>query len=115
MPSEQELTSLWQFIEGAASAFYEADGLDSSTSLTGLSGTVSDNFTYHSFGNVASSTGSFTQPFRCTDREFDPETSLDYYRARYYDPRMGRFISEDPITFFGGINFIDMSVILRPG
>jgi hypothetical protein len=30
---------------------------------------------------------------------------LYYYRARYYDPKIGRFISEDPISFLGGINF----------
>ncbi len=30
---------------------------------------------------------------------------LNYYRARYYDPTIGRFISEDPIRFTGGINF----------
>jgi RHS repeat-associated protein len=90
---------------GAASAFYEADGLNSITSLSGLSGNVSDSFVYDSFGNVASSTGSFTQPFRYTGREFDPETSLDYYRARYYDSAAGRFLSEDPLQFDGGINF----------
>jgi RHS repeat-associated protein len=28
-----------------------------------------------------------------------------YYRARYYDPTLGRFFSEDPITFSGGNNF----------
>ncbi len=33
------------------------------------------------------------------------ETGLYYYRARYYDPTVGRFISEDPIGFGGGINF----------
>jgi RHS repeat-associated protein len=40
-----------------------------------------------------------------TGREWDPEIGLYYYRARYYDPRMGRFISEDPIRFLGGVNF----------
>lgn len=35
----------------------------------------------------------------------DPETGLYYYRARYYDPKWGRFISEDPIRFAGGMNF----------
>jgi RHS repeat-associated protein len=30
-----------------------------------------------------------------TRRDFDPETGLDYYRARYYDPNIGRFLSED--------------------
>jgi len=33
------------------------------------------------------------------------ETSLYYYRARYYDSASSRFLSEDPITFSGGINF----------
>jgi RHS repeat-associated protein len=38
-------------------------------------------------------------------RESDPETGLYYYRARYYDPSVGRFLSEDPMQFQGGINF----------
>ena len=33
-----------------------------------------------------------------------PEYASKYYRARYYDPKIGRFISEDPIGFFGGVN-----------
>lgn len=37
-----------------------------------------------------------------TGREWDKETGLYYYRARYYDPMEGRFISKDPIGFRGG-------------
>ena len=40
--------------------------------------------------------------FRSTGREQDNETGLDYYRARYYDSSVGRFISEDPIGFGAG-------------
>jgi RHS repeat-associated protein len=40
-----------------------------------------------------------------TGREWDPETGLYYYRARYYDPKAGRFLSEDPIGLDGGVNF----------
>ena len=35
-------------------------------------------------------------------REFDVESGLYYYRARYYDAKIGRFISKDPIGFAGG-------------
>ena len=42
---------------------------------------------------------------RFAAREFDTETSLCYYRARYYDQSTGRFLSQDPVRFQGGINF----------
>ena len=42
------------------------------------------------------------QPFTYTGREFDHETGLYYYRARYYDSKVGRFITKDPIGFDGG-------------
>ena len=38
-------------------------------------------------------------------REWDTETGLYYYRARYYEPTTGRFITEDPKRFDAGINF----------
>ena len=40
-----------------------------------------------------------------TPRELDAQTGLYYYRARYYDPSAGRFLSEDPIEHSGGNNF----------
>ena len=43
-------------------------------------------------------------PLRYTGREFDSETGLYYYRARYYDPTTGRFISEDPIGLRDGVD-----------
>lgn len=38
-----------------------------------------------------------SQPYTYTGREYDSETSLFYYRYRYYDPKIGRFLQEDPI------------------
>jgi len=41
--------------------------------------------------------------FAYTGRERDDETGLYYYyRARYYDPAVGRFVSEDPLAFVAG-------------
>jgi RHS repeat-associated protein len=81
--------------------YYEADGLGSITSLTSGTGTVVQSYTYDSFGNTTHSTGSLTNPFQYTAREFDSETGLYYYRARYYEPTTGRFLSEDPIGWYG--------------
>ena len=37
-------------------------------------------------------------------RQYDRETGLTYFRARYYDSQIGRFVSEDPLGLGGGIN-----------
>src|ERR1019366_2196885 len=76
--------------------FYHADGLGSIMSLTNGSGQLANSYVYDSFGNLTASTGTITNPFRYTAREFDSETGLYYYRARFYDPVVGRFLSEDP-------------------
>ena len=75
---------------------YEQDGLGSVTSLTNSAGVLGQTYTYGSFGSTTSSTGGVSNPFRFTGREFDSETGLYYYRARYYDSNTGRFLSEDP-------------------
>jgi RHS repeat-associated protein len=82
---------------------YTYDNDSRLTQATDPSGTYI--FTYDSFGNLTNSTGSLTNPFRYTARESDAETGLYYYRARYYDSRAGRFLSEDPLAFDGGRNF----------
>jgi RHS repeat-associated protein len=92
-------------LRASATSFYEADGLGSVTSLSNSSGVVAATYNYDSFGKVTASTGSITNPFQYTAREFDSETNLNYYRARYYDTSVGRFVSEDPARFKGGINF----------
>jgi RHS repeat-associated protein len=44
------------------------------------------------------------QPFRFQGQLFDEETGLHYNRFRYYDPGIGRFVSQDPIGLLGGRN-----------
>jgi RHS repeat-associated protein len=85
---------LAEFRSGGNS-YYEADGLGSITSLSSSAGALANTYTYDSFGNVTSSTGTLSNPFRYTGREFDSETGLDFNRARYYDSTAGRYLSED--------------------
>ena len=90
---------------GGTPAFYEADGLGSVTSLTNGAGSALAAYTTDAFGKpVSTADSTVNNPFRYTARDYDSETGLYYYRARYYDPSIGRFISEDPIGFLGGVN-----------
>ena len=92
-------------LRSSTTSYYQADGLGSLTSLSNTSGALANTYTYDSFGNLTASTGSLTNSFRYTGREFDTETGLYYYRARYYDPVSGRFLSEDPLAFDASLNF----------
>lgn len=82
--------------------YYSKDHLGSTNALTNDSGQVVESIGYDSFGN---STGSGYTRYTYTGREFDADTGLYYYRARWYDPQVGRFISEDPARFRGGLNW----------
>jgi RHS repeat-associated protein len=75
------------------------------TSLSNPSGAFANTYTFDSFGKLTASTGTLTNPFQYSGREFDAESGLFYNRHRFYDPSLGRFISEDPSGFDGGMNF----------
>jgi len=92
-------------LRSGVTSYYEVDGLSSTTSLSNGAGALAQTYMFDSFGNLTASTGSLTNPFRYTARDFDSETGLQFSRARYYDPQAGRFISEDPMRFDAGINF----------
>jgi len=67
-------------------------------------GVVSGRRTWHdTFGQITNETNpAVDHLFGYTGRETDEESDLYYYRARYYDPATGQFISEDPIGFEAG-------------
>jgi RHS repeat-associated protein len=89
-------------LRGGATSYYHPDGTGSVTSLSNATGSVIQTYGYDSFGKQTNSSGSVTNPFQYTARENDPETGLYYYRARYYDPLVGRFLGEDPSNVGGG-------------
>ena len=66
---------------------------------------MANSYTYDSFGKLTASTGTVTNHFQFTGREFDTDANFYYYRARFYDPTAGRFLSEDPVGFKSESNF----------
>ncbi|MBI3661256.1 hypothetical protein HY230_12400 [Candidatus Acetothermia bacterium] len=79
------------------SFFYHTDALGSVAGLTDATGNVIRTFSYDSFGRLVGESGALQQLYTYTGREFDQESGHYYYRARYYDPIVGRFLSEDPL------------------
>jgi RHS repeat-associated protein len=94
-------------LRSGTTSYYQQDGLGSVTSLSNPAGALANTYTYDSYGRLTSSTGTLVNPLQYTGREFDSETGIYYYRARYFDPGAGRFLSEDRLRFGEGPNFYD--------
>lgn len=87
-------------ITAGGAEYYHTDALGSTLALTNDAGAVTTTYAYEPFGKTTI-TGTSTNPFQYTGRENDG-TGLYYYRARYYSPRLQRFISEDPLGIISG-------------
>lgn len=77
--------------------FFHTDKMGSVAALTSDAGAIEAWCLTDAFGSVQASTGSAPNPFVFTARELDPATGLYDYRARVYDPGLGRFLSPDPV------------------
>lgn len=85
--------------------WYLSDRLGTVQQIANQLGNLINELDYSSFGQILNQTNpSVGNRFAFTGREYDAETGLYYYRARYYDPDLGRFISQDPIGF-GGLDY----------
>ena len=87
----------------AGARSYFTDALGSTIALADSTGTVQTSYTFEPFGNTTTTGTATSNSFAYTGRELDA-TGLYFYRARYYNPQVQRFISEDPIGVRGGIN-----------
>jgi RHS repeat-associated protein len=81
--------------------------------LTDVNGTFVEYYEYNVFGEPAIwdvntmeivESSVVGNPYMFTGREYDSETGLYYYRARYYSPKLGRFLQTDPIRYRAGLN-----------
>jgi RHS repeat-associated protein len=89
---------------GSSTYFYHADALGSVSELTDSGGAVAKSYIYDSFGSVLDQSGTVENSYTYAGRELDSESGLYYFRTRYYDPRIGRFLRKDPVGLIAGVN-----------
>lgn len=97
---------LYEDTNGSAKQ-YHFDHSGSTIALTDGSAAATDRWIYGSFGVVQFRQGSTSTPFQFNgDSGVETDSSgLLYMRARYYNPRIMRFLNADPIQFDGGMNW----------
>ncbi len=114
------------------SEWYHKDALGSVTDLTLSNENVSVSYRYDAFGSIESQTNSHQNEYTYTGRQIDREAGLYYYRSRYYNSAVGRFIRKDdylgsdniiislnyyiygdnsPLTFYDPLGFASCSII----
>jgi RHS repeat-associated protein len=95
--------------------WYLTDRLGSVTGMIDAMGALINTTQYDSYGHILSqSNPAVADQLGFTGREYDAETGLYYFRARYYNPDLGRFQSEDPIGLTGGDYNISRYVVNNP-
>ena len=101
--------------------YYHPDHLGSAHSITDSEGNPYERIEYTPYGEMwieiqeDDATESYNYiPFRFTGKEYDQETGLYYYGARYLDPKTSRWVSGDPAGF-GLMNPMGRDGSPRPG
>jgi RHS repeat-associated protein len=89
---------------GGQNYSYIYDGKGNVTALVDASQAVVAAYTYDTFGNLMSKTGTLDQPFKFSTKIYDEKVGLSYYGYRFYSPALGRWLTRDPLGEAGGIN-----------
>jgi RHS repeat-associated protein len=90
---------LLSVIRGTGSTrFYHADGLGSIRRLTDEAGAITDEYTFSAFGELIAHAGPDPNAYLFAGEPLDPNSGFYYNRARWMDPRAGRFTSMDPVA-----------------
>src|SRR5881296_3935777 len=95
------IDEVFQRTDSAGARSFLTDALGSTLALTDSTGTAQTSYTFEPIGNTSVTGAATTNSFVYTGRELDLG-NLYFYRARYYNPSLQRFISEDPLGFSGG-------------
>ena len=89
---------------------YHFNPIGTTAAITDQGQNIVNKYAYDSFGTVLEQQeAAFSQPFKYVGQYgvMAEPNGFYYMRARYYDPKVGRFISEDPIGFEGGLNLYE--------
>jgi RHS repeat-associated protein len=83
---------------------YHYNGIGSTVAITDASKAIVNKYFYTAFGEVTNQSETVAQPFKYVGQAgvMQEPNGFYYMRARYYDPEVQRFISEDPSGFEGG-------------
>ena len=88
--------------------YYQLDHLGTPIAAHNAKGEAVWTAEYEAWGRIRQETVSddpkANVPFRFQGQYYDEESGLHYNRFRYYDPEIGRFVSQDPIGLDGGLN-----------
>lgn len=96
-----DLISQRQLVGGNwAPSFYGYDGQGSVRYLTNATGAVTDTYDYDAFGNLVARTGATANDYLYRGEQFDADLGFYFLRARYYDQRRGRLLSQDGFDGF---------------
>jgi RHS repeat-associated protein len=87
-----------------ASSYYDFDGVGSTVGITGSAGTILNTYTYAPFGERLPASETLANPFSFVGQfgVMSGGNDLDFMRARYYQPSLGRFLTDDPLNLGGG-------------
>jgi RHS repeat-associated protein len=80
-------------------AYYTFDALGSTSEMSDPAGRVLNRYSYDAFGEPRSSNETLANPFQYLGEYgvMDEKNGLLFMRARFYDPRLGRFLTRDPV------------------
>jgi RHS repeat-associated protein len=79
-------------------SYFHGDNLGSTRLVTKENGQVAERIRYRPFGEALQDSAAAASRYKFTGQEFDAETGLYFYGARYYDPHLGRFLSPDSVV-----------------
>ena len=84
---------------------YQLDHLGTPQELTDTNGEIVWSAHYRAYGETSRlDIGKIDNPLRFQGQYFDLESRLHYNRHRYYNPDIGRYLTQDPVKLAGGIN-----------